>query len=150
MTQPLIKLILEQKFQYSEDVESEQIQRKSSLKRNRREQSKDEMLSMSLSDNLKSVEIAAEKCSSTWLTALPIENQSFEMHKGKFQDALCLRYGWLPHCLPGKCECGSSFSIDHALNCPKGAFPTLRHNEIGDLTGNPLLKCALMSVSNQF
>jgi len=139
VTQPLIELILEQKFQYSEDVEFEQIQRKSSLKRSRREQSKDEMLSMSLSDNLRrSVELAAEKGSSTWLTALPIEDQGFAMHKGEFQDALCLRYGWLPHRLPGKCECGSSFSVDHALNCPKGAFPTIRHNELRDLTGNLL------------
>ena len=32
VTQPLIKLTLEQKFQYSEEVESKQIQRKSSLK----------------------------------------------------------------------------------------------------------------------
>ena len=47
------------------------------------------MLSMSLSDNLRrSVELAAEKGSSTWLTALPIEDQGFTMHKGEFQDAL--------------------------------------------------------------
>ena len=50
----------------------------------------------------------------------------------------CLRYGWLPHRLPGKYECGSSFSVDLAFNCPKGAFPTIRHNELRDLTGNLL------------
>ncbi len=105
------------------------------------EQSKDKMLSMSLSANCnlrRSVELAAEKGSSTWQTALPIEDQDFAMHKGEFPDALCLRYGWLPHRLPGKCECGSSFSLDHPLNCTKGAFPTIRHNELRDLTGNLL------------
>ena len=56
----------------------------------------------------------------------------------------CLRYGWLPHHLPGKCECGSSFSVDHALYCPKGTFPTIRHNELRDLT------CALISALKQF
>ena len=28
--------------------------------------------------------------------------------------------------------------IDHAMSCPKGAFPTLRHNEIRDLTADLL------------
>ena len=94
---------------------------------------------MSLSDNLRrSFQLAAEKGSSTWLTALPIEDQGFAVHKGEFQDALCLSYGWLPHRLPGKCECGSTFSIDHSLNCPKGAFPTIRHNELRDVTDNLL------------
>ena len=29
-------------------------------------------------------------------------------------------------------------SVHHALNCPKGAFPTIRHNKLRDLTGNLL------------
>ena len=47
------------------------------------------MLSMSLSDNLRrSLELAAEKGSSTWLTALPIEDQGTKETQGEFQDAL--------------------------------------------------------------
>ena len=30
------------------------------------------------------------------------------------------------------------FSIEHALSCPKGGFPSIRHNEIRDLTANLL------------
>ena len=57
----LIELILEQKFQYSEDVESEQIQWKSILKWHRRKQSKEEKFNISLLDNLRrSVELAAK------------------------------------------------------------------------------------------
>ena len=54
--------------------------------------------------------------------------------KGDFHDAVCLRYEWsLPH-LPMECICGASFTVDHAFTCPHGGFPTLRHNEIRDIT----------------
>ena len=32
----------------------------------------------------------------------------------------------------------SAFSVEHALSCPKGGFPTIRHNEIRDLTASLL------------
>ena len=60
------------------------------------------------------------------------------MHKSAFQDALALRYGWLPLRTPAHCACGSSFSIDHALSCPKGGLHSIRHNEIRDLTAKLL------------
>ena len=31
-----------------------------------------------------------------------------------------------------------NFSVDHALSCPKGGFPSIRHNEIRDITANLL------------
>ena len=40
----------------------------------------------------------------------------------------------MPERLPTKYECGSAFSISHALNCPNGAFPILRHNGVRDST----------------
>ena len=40
--------------------------------------------------------------------------------------------------LPTRCSCGSKFSVEHALSCPKGGFPTIRHNEIRDLTATLL------------
>ena len=47
---------------------------------------------------------------------------------------LCLRYGWsLPH-LPSHCVCGKAFTISHALSCPYGAFPIIRHNDVRELT----------------
>ena len=36
------------------------------------------------------------------------------------------------------CHCGASFSIDHAMICPYGGFPIIRHNEVCDLTATLL------------
>ena len=41
-----------------------------------------------------------------------------------------------PDGLPSFCACGSNFSVNHALSCNKGGFPSLRHNEIQDLTAS--------------
>ncbi len=43
--------------------------------------------------------------------------------------------GW-PH--PRSCQYGTGLTTEHALSCPKGGFPSLCHNEIHDLTANPL------------
>ena len=45
-----------------------------------------------------------------------------------------MRFGWRPPQLPTTCVCGKPFGVDHALICPTGGFPTLRHNELRDLT----------------
>ena len=37
--------------------------------------------------------------------------------------------------MPVRCVWGSLFSPDHALICPFGGYPTIRHNEIRDLLG---------------
>ena len=40
--------------------------------------------------------------------------------------------------IPSNCTCGVKFSVEHALSCSKGGFPSIRHNEIRDLTANLL------------
>ena len=65
---------------------------------------------------------------------MPIDEHGFSLHKSDFRDAVCLRYGWpLPH-LHTDCICGTSFIVQHAFTCSHGGYPTLRHNEIRDLT----------------
>ena len=54
------------------------------------------------------------------------------------RDALCLRYGWTPPHLPSHCVCGSTFSTEHALSCPCGGLPSIRHNNIRDFTAKLL------------
>ena len=81
-----------------------------------------------------SLKLAGEKDASSWLSTLPLECHGFALHKGGFCDALALRYGWSPKNLPVSCVCGRSNNIEHALSCPNGAFPTIRHNDIRDLT----------------
>ena len=82
--------------------------------------------------------LAQEQGASSWLSSLPIREHGFTLHKGAFRDALALRYGWQPTNLPSTCTCGSSFTVEHALSCPKGGFPTLRHNEVRDFTAQLL------------
>jgi len=36
------------------------------------------------------------------------------------------------------CACGSSFSVDHVLSCPKGGLPSLCHIDIRDLVASLL------------
>ena len=77
---------------------------------------------------------ATIKGASTWLSALPLSEYGFASHKAAFHDAIALRYGW-PLCrIPAHCACGTIFSVDHALSCPKGGLPSLRHNEIREIS----------------
>ena len=62
----------------------------------------------------------------------------FALHKGAFRDAFCLRYGWRPPLLPSSCVCGKQFTVEHALGCPCGGFPSIRHNELRDITAELL------------
>ena len=79
-----------------------------------------------------------------------MECQGLSLHKGAFRDALSLRYGWQPSNLPSKCVCGKSFNVDHALNCSKGGFPTIRHNKIHDFTAKLLTEvCHDVCVAQQ-
>ena len=40
--------------------------------------------------------------------------------------------------VPRPQTCGSSFQVDHALSSPYGGFPSIRHNELRDLTAHLL------------
>ena len=71
------------------------------------------------------------------MASFPIEEFGFPLHKRAFQDAIALRYNWTPLQSP-TFGCGTKFSIDHALSWPKGGLPSIRHNEIRDLTANLL------------
>ena len=100
---------------------------KTTIKRSRRNNSVDAMNSLetSLPKYLqRALELAQEKGSSLWLTSMPIKEFGFDLHKTAFLDALSLRYCWQPSRLPTLCDCGRNCSIEHALSCPKGGFPS--------------------------
>ena len=82
--------------------------------------------------------LSSKSGSSSWLTALPLTEHGFVLHKGAFRDALCLRYGWRPPLLRSSCVCGKRFTVEHALGCPCGGFPSIRHNEFRDITAELL------------
>ena len=81
---------------------------------------------------------SSEKGASRWLSTLLIAEHGFALHKEAFRDALCLRYGWRPAGLPTTCVCGKNFSVEHALNCPCGGLPSMRHNELQNITAQCL------------
>ena len=44
--------------------------------------------------------------------------------------------------MPATCGCGSPFFIAHALSCPTGGYPSIRHNEIRDVIAGLLKRVA--------
>ena len=82
------------------------------------------------------MDLAQEKGASNWLTTLPIDKNGFTLHKGAFRDAITLRYSWLPSNLSSTCTYGKPFTVEHALSCSLSGFPSIRHNEICNLTAN--------------
>ena len=88
--------------------------------------------------HVRSMALNSEQVASSWLSVLPISDHGFALHKGAFHDAMCLRYNWQPSNLPSHYVCGSSFTADHALTCPTGGFPSVRHNDLRDFTANLL------------
>ena len=84
------------------------------------------------------MDCSRERGASSWVTALPINEHGFFLHKGAFRDALCLWYGWKPPNLPLQFACGNPLLVNHAMVCHKGGYPTLRHNEIRDLSADLL------------
>ena len=141
VTNPLKNLISDMNGAYSFETYEEQVCAKADIHNRRRAQQSTsaDLLQPKLPNSLqRSMALAQEKGASSWLTALPVAEFGFTLHKSAFRDALCLRYGWLPARTPITCDCGTQFSVEHALSCPKGGFPSIRHNEIRDITANIL------------
>ena len=66
----------------------------------------------------------------TSLGVLPLKDQGFNLNKAEFHDALHLRYDKPMKNLPSKCPCGKTFTVTHAMNCHRGGFINVRHNNI--------------------
>ena len=99
VTEPLQTLILTKNVNYSEEVRCNQFSRKLEIKQSKAAHSSSVCsdLCPQLSTTLqKAVTLASEKGASSWLSALPLREYGFALHKTAFHDALALRYGWLP------------------------------------------------------
>ena len=141
VTEPLQRAILSSSQVNSYETISQQHQNKQDVQRQLHDSQRllqEEIKKSSTATLLRAIELAEEKGASSWLTAIPLREYGFNLHKSAFRDAIALRYGWTPVDLPTSCVCGSRFSVEHALSCPRGAFPIIRHNEIRDLTASVL------------
>ena len=138
---PIVKAVLQQQDELDPDLLSEFAKTKSDAVHTLHCKKKSfiESTTSSLPPKLqRQVKIASCDGASSWLSCIPLKVYYFSLHKRAFVDAVSLRYGWYPKDLPTKCDCGKPFSVNHALNCPKGGFPILRHNEVRDLTASLL------------
>ena len=135
ITAPLVALIVCQEVNEFVDPNTISTIKKEIKKRNRHKQDEQDWTVYNhLSPELKRcVTLSKEKGSSSWLSVFPLEEHGFYLHKGEFRDALCLRYGWKPINIPQTCNCDIQFTVDHAMICHMGGFPTIRH-EIRDVT----------------
>ena len=140
LTNPLVSLIVSQEASESVDPDTIVAIKKDVINLNRLRQAQQaNNVKDQLPESLKrQADLASEKGASSWLSVLPIGEHGFYLHKGEFRDALLLRYNWQLHSTPRTCNCGTQFTIDHAMVCHMGGFPTIRHNEIRDITASLL------------
>ena len=144
ITKSLVQKILQQD-QSAEGVPAATITAKAEIVSQSRRLAKEAVASViatSTSTTERTLNLAAEKGASSWLTCRPLRQYGFNLHKQAFWDALCLRYGWTPPGLPTECVCGKAFSPEHALSCPTGGYPAMRHNDLRDLTASLLREVA--------
>ena len=137
LTAPLVALIVARERSLGECFEHQKlIKREIHRSKRKLQDDKANALMEILPDSLKRcVQLAQEKGASSWLTVRPLQEHGFRLHKSAFHDALCLRYGWPLKHLPDQCVCGHDLTVDHAMSCPTGGLPSMRHNEIRDFLG---------------
>ena len=93
---PIIALLIQQTPNYTSTEKDEQQKIVLDVKRHNRKVQHDEAepVYKDLPKELqKAVDLAREKDSSSWLTALPIAKHGFALHKGAFRDAISSRCG---------------------------------------------------------
>ena len=138
ITSTLCNCILSQYPEYGYEIVAKQLESKALVRQENNSTDADEIFKHLPQPLQRAMDLAKEKGSSTWLTTLPLAEHGFTLHKGAFHDALALRYGWAPSEMPSTCTCGSKFSVEHALSCAMGGYPSIRHNEIRNLTATLL------------
>ena len=59
----------------------------------------------------RNLEQLAQPGASSWLSALPLKEEGFNLNKSEFQDALNIRYDRVLKNLPSKCACEKKFDL---------------------------------------
>ena len=149
INQPLITQILTQSNILPEENKVKEVKSAALLAYKAKIDEKHDNVKNSQDANMqRSIEQLSEPGASSWLGALPLQEQGFNLTKGEFQDALALRYNKTVKNLPSKCPCGSAFTVTHALDCHLGGFVNARHDNIRDVECS-LLKSVVHDVERE-
>ena len=141
ITSELATAIKRQELTYEHSISVEVKKIKQVIRAEKRQQKGDQLKELkkkSKDEKVRLLDINTEKGVSNWLNTLPMVEYGFDLTKQQFWDAIRLRYGWNIPGLPTTCCCGEKFDLQHCMNCKKGGFISLRHNNIRDLTANML------------
>ena len=90
-------------------------------------------------------------------TVISVQKHGFALIKSEFRDALRIRYNKQLHGMPSKCSCGEKYDLNHVMNCKRGEFVFMRHNNVRDFEANLLktiqndieIKPALQKLDNE-
>ena len=141
ITAPLAAIIISQGHTIPSKSEVKQIRNERAHQVNVMKKDQQELLETKLDTQSKRVLAEnREKGASSWLNVLPLKEQGFTLTKEEFQDALALRYDRDIKHLPSKCVCGDAFDATHAMNCKKGGFVSIRHDNVRNFEANLLKK----------
>ena len=137
MCKPLYDLILLHDSNYSTEAIQQQVESKKEVPNSKQKHSQDSasnLCSQLTNSNQLSLDLAQEKGASNQLTGYLFMRMASPYIKVHFVTLLLLGMAGyhLTFTPPG--TCGKSFTVEHALFCPLGGFPSIRHNEIRDLT----------------
>ena len=84
------------------------------------------------------MDLFSAKCSSVWLTIYP-SMQDFHLKDFEMPCLFIMVGSYLAiyiSYVTDHCDCGSSFSPDHAIICQHGGLTFVCHNELCDLTNS--------------
>jgi hypothetical protein len=95
------------------------------------------------------LKIAREKGASSWVSAAPSYDHDTVLSKAEFIDAVYIRYGWSLPNMPDVCVCGATFDVQHALDCMRGGYRTIQHNEVRDVLASVIKEAGFKAVETE-
>ena len=133
ITSPIVALIVTQEESLPDDCNVKQ--RINSTKQNKEKLliEKGNKIEPELEQDMRQAVLQAkEKGASSWLTVISLHEHGFALNKAEFRDAFSIRCNKQLKGIPSTCPCGQKFDLDHAMNCKRGGFVIMRHNNVRD------------------
>jgi hypothetical protein len=116
VTAPLVDQILAQSHQLPDESHIKSAQQAVRKERVKEWEERTERIRESAPPRIQRIlDVASEKRSSLWLTALPLKELGFNLNKREFRHAVKLRYDWPIDDVLSICVCGDTFTVDHAM-----------------------------------